>query len=106
MNQKETLINSWRNIKESLATTSMLLLLTLSSFSLNAQVVINEIFPGGTVELLNTGTSTVDVSSYWLCDFPAYEQLSNSNIQCGELMLAAGETVTVDDFNFFFAVFI
>ncbi len=71
----------------------------LCSFSLQAQVVINEILPTGTVELKNIGNETVDVSGYWLCDFPAYQQIQNSNITCGEMMLGAGEILAVDDFN-------
>ncbi len=79
---------------------SLLLLLCCIGLQHNiAQVVINEIFPDGTVELKNTGTTTVDVSGYWLCDFPDYQQINNSNLQCGNLMMAPGEILTVDDFN-------
>ncbi|MFK7936667.1 MAG: hypothetical protein AB8G22_24350, partial [Saprospiraceae bacterium] len=79
----------------------LFLLLFVSSFpvSVSAQVVINEVLPGGTVELLNTGSTTVDVSSYWLCDFPAYQRISNSDLDCGNMMLAPGEILTVNNFN-------
>ena len=69
------------------------------SASLNAQVVINEIYAEGTVELKNNGTDAVDVSTYWLCDFPVYEQIQNSNILCGSMILDPGEILVVNDFN-------
>jgi len=74
--------------------------LSLQQNELKSQVVINEIFANGTVELKNNGSSTVDVSTYWLCDFPAYEVLENSNIICGNLMLDPGGILVVDDFNY------
>ncbi len=85
--------------KNYLIFTSLFCLFLLNVSNLKAQVVINEVFPNGTVELKNIGTTTVDVSSYWLCDFPSYQQISNSNIQCGNMSMAAGEILTVDNFN-------
>ena len=77
-----------------------LLAFTILSFTnLHAQVVINEILPNGTVELKNIGQSNVDVSTYWLCDFPAYQQIQNSNIICGNTDMAPGSILTVDNFN-------
>ena len=60
-------------------------------------IVINEVIPDGNqVELINTGGMPVDISSYWLCDFPQYVQLSNTNIVCGgDLILNPGEVITV-----------
>jgi len=77
------------------------LLLLLSSFSMtsHAQIVINEILPNGSVELKNVGTSMTNVGSYWLCDFPAYQQISNSTIECGNMMMQPGDLLVVNDFN-------
>ncbi len=78
------------------------LIVLMSLFFTNyshAQVVINEILPGGTVELKNIGTTTVDVSGYWLCDFPSYQQISSSNLECGNTALEPGGILTVNDFN-------
>jgi len=59
-------------------------------------IVINEINNNGEVELRNTGTGSVDISSYWLCNFPGYDQLSTLTLQCGgDLILDPGELVTV-----------
>ncbi|WP_299047747.1 T9SS type A sorting domain-containing protein [uncultured Polaribacter sp.] len=70
--------------------------------SLNAQIVISEIKAPGSVELKNIGKETVDVSSYWLCDFPAYSQLSSSSINVvnGSLSLAPNAIVEISGFNF------
>ncbi len=61
-----------------------------------AQVVINEINGDDRVELKNIGGTSIDISNYWLCDFPAYGQLQNLTIDCGgDLILDPGEIVTV-----------
>jgi len=65
-----------------------------SSFNI-AQVAINEISTTGEIEIINTSGNTVDISSFWLCDRPGYEQISRLDIVCGSTTLEAGETVTV-----------
>ncbi len=60
-----------------------------------AQVVINEIIEGSGVELKNIGSESIDISSYWLCDFPAYDRLDDLVINCGSLLLEPGESITV-----------
>ena len=77
----------------------MVFAVMLFNVQLNAQIVINEILPGGTIELKNIGTTTVDVSGYWLCDFPAYQQISNSSLDCGNSVMAPGDILAVNDFN-------
>ncbi|MEM8906542.1 MAG: hypothetical protein AAGD05_01745, partial [Bacteroidota bacterium] len=74
-------------------------LILINGFSLNAQVVINEVASPGTIELKNIGDSTVNVTNYWLCDFPSYQRIGNLNLQCGNLMMAPGDILVVDDFN-------
>ncbi len=60
-------------------------------------IVLNEIDGADLVEISNTSTSTVDISTYWLCNFPAYDQLQNLTINCGgDLILAPGELVVVE----------
>ena len=75
------------------------LLLFCTIYTSTAQVVISEIFPNGTFELKNNGNSTTDLSSYWICTFPSYTQLSNLGLECGSLNLASGETVVLSGFN-------
>jgi len=65
----------------------------------NAQIVINEFSSNGTVEVKNLGTSSVDISNYWLCNFPAYTQFVNLTLECGNLNLGPGELTTVSGFN-------
>jgi len=60
-----------------------------------AQVVISEVFANGTFELRNEGTSTVNVGSYWICDFPDYRRLDELTLECGDLNLAAGAEVVL-----------
>ncbi len=66
---------------------------------LSGQIEISEIASDGTVEIINSGANTVDVSNYWLCNRPAYTRMSNLTTECGNLSLAAGESVTVSGFN-------
>ena len=73
----------------------------LSTFLMNAhsvlsQVVINEIDPvTQTVELKNIGETVVDVSGYFLCSFPTYNQMSNLTLVSGDLMMVGGSITVV-----------
>ena len=64
-----------------------------------AQIVISEIFFDGNIQLTNNGDAEVDVSTYWLCDFPTYEQISNLNVECGNLVIPAGGELVLSGFN-------
>ncbi len=68
------------------------------STSVQSQIVINEIQASNShVEIRNTGTSPVNIGTYWLCRFPDYNQLSTIPVICGgALLLEAGALVTVD----------
>ncbi len=76
-------------------------LFLLSFPKVHAQIVINEIFPGGTVELKNIGENTIDLSDYWLCEFPDYQRIGDSNLACegSSTSLEPGAIIAVDDFN-------
>jgi len=64
--------------------------------SMMGGVAISEINFNGDIEIINTGTVTVDISTMWLCQFPTYLQFSELNIVCGDdLVLEPGETVVV-----------
>lgn len=81
-----------------LQNTKMYWLFSLFLLNLNfaqAQVVISEVFADGSFELRNTGTATVDISSYWICSRPDYEALSTLTIECGSLFLTAGDEVVL-----------
>ncbi|MEL6355723.1 MAG: T9SS type A sorting domain-containing protein [Bacteroidota bacterium] len=64
-------------------------------------VVISEVAVDGSIEIFNGTDSTVNVGSYWLCDFPTYEQLSSLTLVCGDLNLAPGEVLVVSGFSAF-----
>ena len=66
---------------------------------LSAQLEISEISNDGTVEIVNTSDNAVDVSNYWLCNRPAYSRFNTLNIECGQLNVAAGESLTVSGFS-------
>ncbi|MEO1623966.1 MAG: T9SS type A sorting domain-containing protein [Bacteroidota bacterium] len=70
-----------------------------SARPLQGQVVINEVFPTSFVELKNIGSDSVDVSSYWLCNFPSYAQIGELRVDCGDLNIAPGEILTVRGFD-------
>ena len=70
---------------------ALTLLMAFGYTTANAQVVISEVFANGTFELRNTGNSTVNISQYWICDFPDYRRLDQLTLECGDLNLAAGE---------------
>ena len=87
-----------------LKNTKMYWLFGLFLLNLNfaqAQVVISEVFGDGSFELRNTGTTTVDISSYWICDFPRYRPLNGLTIECGSLNLGANEEVVISDVSLF-----
>ena len=65
--------------------------------SQGAVIVVNELNGSDEVEITNIGDESQDISSYWLCNFPAYTQISNLDIVCGDdLILEPGEFVTVN----------
>lgn len=71
-------------------------LLLLSMFSLNAQIRIKTVDPSNnTVTLHNYGGSTVDVSTYWFCNFPAYARISDMSINSGSTNLASDAEVNI-----------
>ncbi|NRB54073.1 MAG: hypothetical protein HRU41_40870, partial [Saprospiraceae bacterium] len=74
----------------------LLVFLLLGATKVQSQVVINEVLANTSVELKNIGNSTVDVSDYWLCNFPDYARLAQLNVICGDLELAPGEFLTVE----------
>ena len=76
-----------------------MLLLLLNINSAFSQITINEFDATGVVEITNSGTQSVDISGYWLCNFPAYTQLSNLTLDCGSLDLAPGDYVAVSGFD-------
>ena len=68
-------------------------------FTINAQVIISEIFTNGTFELTNTSNIEIDVSDFWVCDFPAYEQLQDLDVECGSLIILPGDQLVISGFT-------
>jgi len=77
----------------------LIFLAIMSISSVQGQVVISEISGDGRIELMNTGTEAVDVSNYWLCNRPAYSTVVSRTLECGDLLIEGGETVTISGFN-------
>lgn len=66
------------------------------TISLNAQIRFVQVDPATeTITIKNFGSGTLDISSYKLCIFPSYPQLSTLTVSSGSLNLAAGAEVTV-----------
>ena len=63
--------------------------------------MINELNASDQVEFKNVSDETVDISEYWICQFPSYDLLGNLSIVCGgDLILEPGEIVTIaSDFS-------
>lgn len=73
---------------------------TAASWTINAtpmicrtQVVISEVLPNSTFELHNIGDTIVDISNYYICNFPTYRRLSTLTLESGNLQLAAGAKI-------------
>lgn len=83
--------------------TLLLAFLFLFTSSTPAQVRLNEVgylgvdFQGQAewVELHNTGTESVDVSSWFLCNFPVYQEIGNLAVLSGSMVIPAGGFLTV-----------
>jgi hypothetical protein len=82
----------------------MILILLVGASSALAQVRINEVGTLGVefqsaskwVELYNEGDAAVDVSSYWLCNFPNYKQISTLNVLDGNTTIPAGDFLVLE----------
>ena len=53
----------------------------------------------GSIEIINTSDDVLDISNYWLCNRPAYSRFNTVTIECGDLNLEPGESVTVSGFT-------
>ena len=76
---------------------SLLFLVLLAlSFTSDAQVIISELkLDSGWVELHNTADTAVDVSSWWLCDRPAYALISGVTLVSGSTNIPSGGYVVL-----------
>ncbi|OAV44547.1 T9SS type A sorting domain-containing protein [Lewinella sp. 4G2] len=63
-------------------------------------VIINEFSAAGEIELFNGTDRAIDVSNYWLCNFPGYERVSTLNLVCGDLVLQPGEVMVVSGIDY------
>ncbi len=64
----------------------------------NDSIVINEVFADdSSIELKNVGTTTIDISQYWLTQFPIIGQLTNLPLDCNpsDYILEPGEVVVL-----------
>lgn len=84
---------------KNLYTKKTILTLMFSVFTVimaHTQVRLKLVNPAnGSVTLHNYGSGTVNVSTYWLCNFPNYNQLNSIPVTQGNLNLAPGAEVTV-----------
>lgn len=75
-----------------------LMLLFFTSL-LPAQIVITEVSASGEVEIKNLGAANVNIGTYWLCNFPAYDLISDLTVTCGSTVLEPGKVVVVKGSN-------
>ena len=76
---------------------STLLLLLFATVWGTSQVVINEFqVDNNTVELKNVGTTTIDISGWFLCSFPTYSALGSLTLNGGDLIMEPGEIIYVE----------
>lgn len=68
------------------------------SYAGNAQIILNEVTADGRVELINVGDEAVDVSGYWLVNFPTYLRLDNAGVICDSLLMEPGSIMAIDSF--------
>ncbi|MEM7575217.1 MAG: T9SS type A sorting domain-containing protein, partial [Bacteroidota bacterium] len=64
-------------------------------------VVISEVAANGFIELYNNTDMEVNVSNYWLCNFPTYTRVSDLQLECGNLLIQPGEVTVVSGFSAF-----
>ena len=73
-----------------------LLLCCLASISWG-QVRITEVnTSSGNITFTNMGGSVEDVSEWWVCNFPAYKEMSTLTVVSGSTMLMAGTSLTIN----------
>ena len=75
-----------------------LMLLFFTSL-LPAQIVITEVSASGEVEIKNLGAANVNIGTYWLCNFPAYDLISDLTVTCGSVVLEPGKVLVVKGKN-------
>ncbi|MEO0732584.1 MAG: T9SS type A sorting domain-containing protein, partial [Bacteroidota bacterium] len=68
------------------------------------EVIINEVSADGQIELFNGTDEAINVSDYWLCNFPAYTRIGTMTVECGELLIQPGEVTVISGFGGFDAV--
>ncbi|MEO0403727.1 MAG: hypothetical protein AAF193_02540, partial [Bacteroidota bacterium] len=72
-----------------------LLLWGASMFS-QAEIVLNEIDPSTSqIEIKNIGDQSLNIGTYWLCNFPDYVRINNTTIVSGNMNIAPGELLVV-----------
>ncbi len=64
-------------------------------------VTINEVTADGMVELFNGTDQPINVSNFWLCNRPAYQQIRAMTLECGDLLIQPGEITVVSGFSGF-----
>ncbi|PHI21624.1 hypothetical protein CEQ90_02095 [Lewinellaceae bacterium SD302] len=65
------------------------------------RLIISEVTASGEIEIFNGTGEMVNVGPYWLCNFPAYDQLESLTVDCGDLNLQPGATVVVSGWDAF-----
>lgn len=77
----------------------VLIAFSYSVISAQASVAINEINDNNQVELKNLSAQTVNITGWWLCNFPAYQPIAALNVICGDLVLEPGEIVVLSGWD-------
>ncbi len=64
-------------------------------------VVLNEVTADGMIELFNGTDRQINVADFWLCNRPQYQQISNLQLECGNLLMEPGDITVVSGFSGF-----
>ena len=63
--------------------------------------VISEVSADGEIEIFNGTDAAIDVTDYYLCNFPAYTRVGNLTLDCGTLVIQPGDYAVVSGWSGF-----
>lgn len=97
------ILKKWEHVNEMSFNMRQLLLLLCCIYGLampaSTQIVINEIIPPGTVEIISQGATPVNIQGFWLASGANQIALADLTINCGGFVLEQGEFLVVEGFN-------
>jgi len=87
-------------MKKNYILTSLLFVLFLLYLNTSSQIRYTKVDPvNNTLTIHNYGSSSVNISGYFICHLLSYQQLSTLTIDSGNLMLGAGNDLMISGFT-------